>query len=91
MKREQATAVGQDALIFLATRPELMESCLAQSGLDAVELRTRAEEPEFLGFVLDFLLQSDLWVQDFAAKAGLRPEDVGRARSVLGGELPNWT
>jgi hypothetical protein len=27
----------------------------------------------------------------FAASAGLRPEDPGRARAVLGGALPNWT
>ena len=31
-------------------------------------------------------------VLDFAAEAGLRPEDVARARAALpGGELPNWT
>lgn len=91
MHVDKAAGVGQDALIFLAGRPELLDACLAQSGLAASELLTRAEDPQFLGFVLDFLLQSDAWVQDFAAAAGLRPEDVARARAKLDGDVPNWT
>lgn len=91
MKLENAAVVGENALIFLAGRPELLEACLAQSGLDATEVRARSGEPEFLGFILDFLLQSDAWVQDFAKDAGLRPEDVASAREALGGGTPNWT
>lgn len=91
MHLEKATAIGADALIFLAGRPDLLDTCLAQSGLAASELLARAREPEFLGFVLDFLLQSDAWVSDFAAAAGLRPEDVARARASLEGNVPNWT
>ena len=39
--------------------------------LAPAEVRARAAEPEFLGFVLDFLLQSDAFVLDFAAEAGV--------------------
>lgn len=91
MKQDRAEGIGRDALIFLAGRPELMEACLWQSGLEASELLARAQEPEFLGFVLDFLLQSDEWVQAFATDAGLRPEDVAGARAALDGGTPNWT
>lgn len=91
MHLDKATGLGADALIFLAGRPELLEACLAQSGLGPSELLARAEEPEFLGFVLDFLLQSDDWVRDFAATAGIRPEEVARARATLEGDIPNWT
>ncbi|MBB5221244.1 hypothetical protein HNP73_001165 [Amaricoccus macauensis] len=91
MHLDQATRIGQDALIFLAGRAELLDACLVQSGLAPDELRGRASEPAFLGFLLEFLLQSDAWVEDFAAEAGLRPEDVARARAVLDGGLPHWT
>lgn len=91
MKHERAMLLGQEALIFLAGRTDLLEDCLAQSGLDGAELRQRADDPEFLGFLLDFLLQSDSTVQDFATEAGVRPEEVATARALLGGALPNWT
>lgn len=91
MKRDRAEGIGQDALIYLAGRPELLEACLWQSGLEASDLHARAREPDFLGFVLDFLLQSDEWVQAFAADAGMRPEEVAVARATLEGGTPNWT
>jgi len=91
MHLDKATGIGADALIFLAGRPELLEACLAQSGLAASDLLARAQEPELLGFVLDFLLQSDTWVRDFATAAGLPPEAVARARATLEGDIPNWT
>lgn len=91
MKEEQAIGIGQDALIFLAGRPELLDACLAASGLASSDLRARAGEPDFLGFVLDFLLESDDRVTAFAAEAGLRPEAVARARVALGGAAPEWT
>ena len=65
---------------------------LALSGAAPGEIRARAADPEFLGFVLDFLLGADATVIAFAAAAGLRPEDVGRARAALpGGAEPAWT
>ncbi|MFT3974720.1 MAG: DUF3572 family protein [Amaricoccus sp.] len=91
MHTDKAARVAEDALIFLAGRPELLEACLAQSGLDAADLLARGREPELLGFLLDFLLQSDAWVADFAAAADLRPEDVARARAVLDGGTQDWT
>ena len=91
MHLDQATRIGQDALIVLAGRLELLDACLAQSGLAPDELRGRAGEPEFLGFLLDFLLQSDAWVEDFAADAGLPAESVARARAILDGGAPHWT
>ena len=91
MHIDKAAAIGQEALVFLAGEPALLDACLAQSGLAADDLRARAADPQLLGFLLDFLLQSDAWVQDFAAAAGLRPEDVARARITLDGGTPHWT
>ena len=47
-----------------------------------------AAQPEFPVFVLDFLLEQDQRVLDFAQAAGLRPERVQMARAVLGGGDP---
>ena len=92
MQVERAAGIGRDALIWLAGEPEALGGFLAASGLSPSDLRGRAADPEFLGFVLDFLLGSDAMVLDFAASVGLRPEDPARARAALGGgELPNWT
>jgi hypothetical protein len=92
MKAEHAVAIGQEALIWLAGQEEAMAAFLGASGLAPADLRARAAEPEFLGFVLDHVLAADAWVLAFAAAAGLRPEDPLRARAALaGGELPHWT
>jgi hypothetical protein len=91
MQAERAAEIGRDALLWLAGEPEALGQFLDASGLRPTDLRARAGDPEFLGFVLEFLLGSDARVTEFAASAGIRPEDAGRARAVLGGELPNWT
>ena len=92
MTHEEAVGIGQEALIWLAGDAELARGFLDAGGLAADDLRARAAEPEFLGFVLEFLLASDDTVLAFAAAAGVLPQAVARARAVLaGGELPNWT
>lgn len=91
MTNAQAIAIGQDALIWLAGDEEAMAAFLGASGLAPEELRRRAGEPEFLGFVLEFLIGADAMVLAFAGEAGIRPEEPARARAVLGGELPSWT
>ena len=91
MQAERAAEIGRDALLWLAGEPEALGQFLDGSGLRPTDLRARAGDPEFLGFVLEFVLGSDARVADFAASAGIRPEDPARARAVLGGEVPNWT
>lgn len=92
MKQEQAIELGQSALIWLAGNADALGGFLAASGADASEVRARAADPEFLGFVLEYLLQSDALVIDFATEAGLPPDRVARARAALpGGYAPDWT
>lgn len=55
-------------------------------------MRERAADPEFLGFVLDFLLMDDATLIAFAEDEGIAPDRPLRARAALpGGKLPNWT
>ena len=92
MKSEQAQAVALQALAFLASQDDPFAAFLAQSGIGAGELRARAQEPEVLAAVMDFVLSNDDFVYGLCDMAGLRPEDVLVARAALpGGDVPIWT
>lgn len=88
----EAERLALAALSWIAEAPERTGAFLAAAGAGPDALRARAREPEFLGFVLDFVLQEDAQVIEAAAAAGCRPEDLVRARAGLpGGDLPEWT
>jgi hypothetical protein len=91
MKQEQAIVVGQQALIWIAGEPEILSIFLDASGMAPEDVRARASNPEFLGFVLDFVLAADEHVVAFAAASSLAVEAPARARAVLGGGEPHWT
>lgn len=92
MGRPQAEALALRALAWMAGDADLIGRFLATTGAGPDDLRVRAAEPEFLGFVLDFLLSDESALVAFAAAANIRPDQPMRARSALpGGDLPNWT
>ncbi|WP_290739294.1 DUF3572 domain-containing protein [Amaricoccus sp.] len=92
MTESEATTLAREALIWLAGRPEALEAFLAASGAGPADIRARAADPEFLGFVLDHVLASEEWTIAFAAEAGVPPDRVARARAALpGGYAPDWT
>ncbi len=89
---EAAELLGLQALGWIAAQPELAGDFLAAAGASAGDLRARAADPEFLGFVLDFLLADEAALLAFAAEAGVAPDRPMRARvSLPGGALPHWT
>ncbi len=88
----EAETLAVRALAWMAADAEMTGRFLALSGAGPAELRARAAEPEFLGFVLDFLLADEAALVAFAAAEGAPPELVGRARAALpGGVPPHWT
>lgn len=92
MTPDAAETVALRALGWIAARDELSGALLGASGLSAEELRGRATDPEFLGFVLDFLLADEAALVDFAEDANLAPDAPMRARAALpGGDVPHWT
>ncbi|MBL4807528.1 MAG: DUF3572 domain-containing protein [Rhodobacteraceae bacterium] len=91
MKQEHAETLAIQALGWLANETERLEHFLNASGVSVDDLRNRAQEPEFLGFVLDFMLLDDKTILTFAEDTGNHPEDISQARFVLSGGLPNWT
>jgi hypothetical protein len=90
MQRDRAIEIGEDAVGWLLDRPERLVELVAASGIAPDALPGLVDDPAFLGFVLDFVLASDTTVLDFAAHAGLRPEDPARALAALAG-TPEWT
>ena len=89
---DRAVVTGLQALSWLAVDHDLFGAFLDQAGADAADVRARATDPAFLGFVLDFVMQDDGRVVDFARAQGMAPEGVMAARRALpGGDAPEWT
>ncbi|MFV0386381.1 DUF3572 domain-containing protein [Paracoccus sp. (in: a-proteobacteria)] len=82
---DAARNLALEALVFVASRADLAQGLMAASGLAPDQLRKAAEEPDFGLYVLEFLLERDDMVLEFAADRGIRPDDVMAARTALAG------
>lgn len=92
MNRLNAESLAVQALAWLAEDEGALGAFLDAAGADPAALRARAAEPEFLGFVLDFLLADEPRLIAFC-DAARHPYDAPmRARAALpGGEAVHWT
>lgn len=88
-KTANAETVAIQALGWIAADEDRLARFMALSGLSVDELRVRAAEAEFLGGVLDFVLENEALLVEFAGEAGLKPEAVLRLRRELPG-APVW-
>lgn len=92
MNQEVALTVALRGLGWLAGNEDLMPVFLGATGASLDDLRQRAEDPEFLSSVLDFLMMDDAWIVGFCDAEGLSYETPQRARQALpGGTETNWT
>lgn len=92
MDQKQAEVRALGALIWLINNEELLPVFLGATGASESDLRSRAGESEFLGSVLDFLMQDDAWVMAYCDGEALPYETVMRARQALpGGADVSWT
>lgn len=92
MIRASAEAIALHALAYVVSTEDLVLAFFAATGASPSDLRERAEEPEFLRGVLDFLLQEDARVLGFAEATGHVPALVQEAYASLpGGQTPHWT
>jgi len=92
LKNEYAQSLALRALAALANDEELKGRFLSASGLNSDNITDRAQDPEFLGFVLDFLMEGDDVLLSIAATLGESPEVFVEARAHLpGGDTPHWT
>ncbi len=92
MGREEAEALALDALAWMASEDDLLSVFMGSAGLSSDDLKSRANDPELLAAVLDFLVMDDEWVKGFSRSTGQSPDAAMRARAALpGGQLPHWT
>ncbi len=92
MQQDAAETIALQALAWLAANEELLPVFMGASGVSVDDLKTRAQEPEFLGSVLDFLIMDDAWVMAFCDACQLVYETPMHARQALpGGAQIHWT
>jgi len=92
VNKPQAEELAIQALTWMAEDPEVIGGFMGTAGADASDLASRAKDPDFLGFVLDYLLTNDEMIMNFANWSNCSPDAPMRARAMLpGGDLPNWT
>ncbi|MGI9395537.1 MAG: DUF3572 domain-containing protein [Boseongicola sp.] len=92
LTQESAELLAIEALSWLITNDELLPIFLNSTGADVSEFRASAQDPEFLGAVLDFLLMDDTWISAFCESNSYNTDFPLRARAVLpGGADANWT
>ncbi|MFO7772233.1 DUF3572 domain-containing protein [Roseovarius gahaiensis] len=90
--QETAQTVALQCLAWLAGNDDLLPVFMGATGVSETDLRDGAQDPAFLGSVLDFVLMDDAWVMAFCEAHDLAPDTPMRARMALpGGEQVNWT
>ena len=88
MQRKIAETLALKGLTWLAGDPRLLLRFLDASGLEADDLRERADEPGLLAAVLDFLLLEDATLGQFCPAENIEPLTMHQARRLLpGGEV----
>ena len=92
LSRGLAEELAVQVLGWIATDQDLTATFLGSSGAEAGDLRERIADPDFLGFVLDFLLADEAALLSFCESHNVSPDRPLRARAALpGGDLPHWT
>ena len=85
LNRDDAEDIAIRGLGFLASDPERLERFLSVTGLGPENLRSAAQEPKFLASVLDYIASDESLLVALAGHAGVAPEQVGLAHTVLAG------
>jgi hypothetical protein len=82
---DRAATTALEALAFLAGSEVAMERFVDLTGASRDSLRERADEPDFLVSVLDFLLSDEELLVRFSDDAEIDVRAVHMARHVLSG------
>ena len=86
MNPDQAATVALKGLAWLMNFDGELNRFLELSGLVRTDVRERANEPEFLVSLLDFLLANEGLLVDFCQDTSIEARSVHTARHVLAGE-----
>ena len=92
MTEAEAERIAIEVLGWMASDDDIIGGFLGVSGASPDDIRKRASDPAFLGFVLDYLLSDDAMVMAFADATNCPADRPFQARSALpGGAVPHWT
>jgi hypothetical protein len=85
MTPEHAATLALKGLAFLANSGDGLDRFVEISGLNPVSIRARADEPDFLVSVLDFLLTNEELLVRLCDEESIDVRAVHMARHVLAG------
>lgn len=92
LTRNTAETIALRSLAWLVGNEDLLPVFLGSSGMSEGDMRAAAQNPEFLGAVLDFILMDDAWVVECCDTQNIEYEQLSQARQSLpGGEQIHWT
>jgi hypothetical protein len=85
LESEESGTIALNFMAFLARDEERLSRFCALSGFREQGLKSRANDPNFHGFLLDYALSDESLLLAFAADSNLKPERVVAARRALPG------
>ncbi len=80
-----ASTIALNLITYIASNEDILERFLGLSGISLNDLQSSAANPEFQGFMLDYALQDESLIIDFAKSCGMKPETLQQARFALPG------
>jgi len=90
MTPEAAQTIALQALMFVTDDADRLSAFVAKTGAGAHDMKTGAQDPAFLGGILDFLLEDEAGLLTFCEDSDIPPEMPARARAALPGATPDW-
>jgi len=85
LNRHEAEVIALKALAFLAADSERISRFLSLSGVDPSDIRQAAENPAFMGGILDYLRGDQSLLLEFSSGENIDPSRIDAAAYVLSG------
>ena len=89
--RNFAEQKALEALYWISKNEYHLTNFLKLNGASIGDIFERAEEPEFLTFVIEYCISTDETAIECARELSINPIELNEIRSLLpGGEIYNW-
>jgi Protein of unknown function (DUF3572) len=75
-----SNVIALQLMAFIASNEERLERFSALSGIGPFEMQAGAQDPVFLGFMLDYALQDEALILEFAQNHEISPQTLVNAR-----------
>lgn len=83
---EEITALAHEALLEILQDPYRQKRFFALTGLTPAGIREEMHKPDFVAGILDYMLQDEPFLREFADMQDLNPEAITLARLRLPGQ-----